>query len=135
MSLFRREMDRLFDSFFTEPFGLDSSTQLVPAINVAETDKEIVVKAELPGVDEKNISVTLSGDNLVLRGEKKEEKEEKNKHHHLIERRYGSFERVIGLPAAVDAEKVSAEFRKGVLEIKLTKKEEARRREIKVQVK
>ncbi len=106
----------------------------IPAVDVAETKDEIVVKVEAPGMDEKDISVTLSGDNLMIKGEKKSEKEEKDKHFHRIERCYGSFQRVIGLPVSVDQEKIKADYAKGVLEIRLPKKAEAKPKEIPIKV-
>ena len=135
MTSMRRQMDRLMDSFFgREPMAL-AEERWVPAIDVAETKDEILVKAELPGTDEKDISLTLSGDNLMMKGEKKSEKEEKDKHFHRVERSYGSFQRTIALPVSVDKEKISADFKKGVLEIHLPKKPEVKPKEIQIKVK
>ena len=135
VSTFRRQMDRLFDSFFgREPF-LGSRERSLPAIDVAETPEEITVKAELPGMEEKDISVSLSGENLTVKGERKSEKEEKDKSFHRIERWYGAFERVIPLPVSVEAEKIRAEYKKGVLEIHLPKKPEVKPKKIAINVK
>ena len=135
LSTFRRQMDRLFDSFFGRQSFALSRERLTPAIDLAETPEEISVKAELPGVDEKDISVSLSGDNLIIRGEKKAEKEEKNKSFHRVERWHGSFERVIALPVAIDPEKIKAKYKTGVLEIHLQKKPEVKPKQIQISVK
>jgi HSP20 family protein len=131
----RRQMDRLMESFFGREPGLPAVERWAPAIDVAETKDEILVKAELPGMEEKDISVTLSGDNLMIKGERKSEKEEKDKHFHRIERSYGSFQRVIGLPVSVDQEKITAEYKKGVLEVHLPKKPDLKPKEIEIKVK
>jgi HSP20 family protein len=88
---------------------------------VSETDKEIKVSAELPGMDDKDIDVSLTRDALTIKGEKKEEKEDKGKDYYKMERSYGSFTRSIPLPVEVDTDKVQATFKKGVLEITLPK--------------
>lgn len=123
-TLFRDEMNRLFDNFFRggelEPF-FESRVGFSPKVDVAETDKEITVTAELPGMDEKDIDVSLEKDMLTVRGEKKEEKEEKGKDFYRSERSYGSFTRTIPLPKEVDTDKVEAQFKKGVLRITLPK--------------
>ncbi len=118
---------RLFDEFF-EGFDLGPVGKLfpvdggaMPKVDVAETDKDVTVTAELPGMKEDDVEVTLSDGNLVIRGEKKAEKEDKSKNFHRIERSYGSFHRSIALPAEVDSEKVEASFRDGVLEVVLPK--------------
>jgi len=121
----QREMHRLFDNFF-EGTGLSSSDQsgigfATPKVDVAETEDSVHVTAELPGMQEKDIDVTLAGRNLVLRGEKKLEKEDKNKNFHRIERSYGSFHRSIPLPTDVDGQKVDASFKGGVLTVVLPK--------------
>ena len=126
----QREMNRLFDDFF-HGFGLmpfwegeeDLARSFTPSVNLSETDKEIKVSAELPGMEEEDISVELNGDTLTIRGEKKEEHEEKGKHSYCLERSYGSFCRVVPLPVTVDTEKVGAKFKKGVLSVTLPKLE------------
>ncbi|HBH62546.1 MAG TPA: molecular chaperone [Nitrospiraceae bacterium] len=123
-ALLRREMDSLFDNFFRgfdiEPFegrmGVFS-----PRVDVTENDKEIKISAELPGMDEKDIDVSLQNDMLVIKGEKKEEKEDKGKDYYRMERSYGSFTRTIPLPVEVETDKVEAKFKKGVLSIRLPK--------------
>jgi HSP20 family protein len=121
---FRREMDRLMDDFFS---GFDlrppsaRSDIFVPHVDVVDTDKEIKVSAELPGMDEKDIEVALSADTLTIKGEKKEEKEEKGKDYYRSERSYGSFMRTVPLPLTIETDKVSASFAKGVLTVTLPK--------------
>jgi HSP20 family protein len=103
-----------------------------PRVDVTETDKEVRVTAELPGVDEKDIALELDENALILSGEKKEEHEEKSRTGYRLERAYGSFRRVIPLPSRVDVEKVHAEFKRGVLSVKLPKLEESSRKRIEI---
>jgi HSP20 family protein len=124
----QRDVNRLFDSFFSgqevEPIGRDLETHLShfhPRIDVVENEKEVRVTAELPGLDEKEVEVTLASDTLTLKGEKKSEREEKNGNYYRMERSYGSFHRSIPLPAEVVTEKAEALFRKGVLTVVLPK--------------
>jgi len=129
---FRRQLDHLFDAFLgREPFDLRKE-HWFPTIDEVESDKEIVIRAELPGVDEKDLSVTLLGNTLRIKGEKKSEKEEKGKNFHRTENYYGTFERALPLSASVDAEKIKADYTKGVLEIRLPKKPELKAKEIPV---
>jgi HSP20 family protein len=126
-SLFRDEMNRLFDSFFRgfdiEPF--EPRIAFSPKVDVSETEKAFTVSAELPGMDEKDIDVSLEKDRITIKGEKKEEKEEKGKDFYRAERSYGSFVRTIPLPKEIDTEKVEAQFKKGLLTITLPKTPEA----------
>ena len=108
---------------------------VLPAVDVAEKDKEYEITAELPGMDESNIEVKLSNGMLTITGEKKEEKEEKKKDYYLSERRYGSFERSFQLPEGVDADKIEAKFTKGVLKVVLPKTAEAQKSVKKIAVK
>ncbi len=123
-SLLRREMDSLFDNFFRgfdlEPFESRMGA-FSPKVDVTENDKEIKISAELPGLDEKDIDVSLQKDMLTIKGEKKEEKENKGKDYYRMERSYGSFSRTIPLPVEVETDKVEAKFKKGVLSITLPK--------------
>lgn len=123
-SLLRREMDSLFDNFFRgfdlEPFESRMGA-FSPKIDVTENDKEIKISAELPGLEEKDIDVSLQKDMLTIKGEKKEEKEDKGKDYYRMERSYGSFSRTIPLPFEVETNKVEAKFKKGVLSITLPK--------------
>lgn len=97
----------------------------MPSIDVRETETEFVVEAELPGMDEKDVSVTLNNGILTLKGEKKSEREEKKDDYHLMERSYGSFQRSFRVADAVDADKVNASFDKGVLTVTMPKRPEA----------
>lgn len=138
---FHREMDRLFDEFFgdflpaTRRGGWEAQVSgFNPRVDVSETDKEVKISAELPGLDEKDIAVEMDEGSVTIRGEKKEEKEDKTRNWHVREQYYGSFHRVIPLPAGVDAAKAGAKFSKGVLTITAPKVEEehARRKTIKI---
>jgi len=129
----RREMDRLWEGFFGER-AFEPVEKWSPALDLAETKDNLVVTAELPGIDPKDISIDLSGDVLTVRGEKKQEKEEKEENYHLIERRYGSFTRSIRLPVKIDEEKIKASYKNGVLKIVLPKSEEVKKKEIKIKV-
>ena len=119
---FQREINRLFGEFFDDlaPVGRGRESvwapaAFVPRVDVSETDTEVKVSAELPGMDEKDISVELQDDVLTLRGEKKSEQEEKGKNWFRREQSYGSFQRSVELPAGVEAAKATAKFKKGVL--------------------
>jgi HSP20 family protein len=134
-SAFQREMNDLFDGFFGsrgEGFaptllsrGLRTPEVLTPRIDVEETDKQLEVTAELPGMEEKDIEVTLDEDRLTIKGEKKTEREEKNKTALISECSYGSFQRVIPVPAGVERDKAKAKFKNGVLKLTLPKAERA----------
>jgi len=123
------EMDSLFDDFFREfsmgPFEERHAGAFSPHIDVAETDKEIKVSAELPGMDDKDIEVNLNKDSLMIRGEKKEEKEDRNKDYYHVERSYGSFTRTIPLPVEIEGDKAEAHFKKGVLTVTVPKSSKA----------
>ncbi|MEK0083829.1 Hsp20/alpha crystallin family protein [Benzoatithermus flavus] len=106
-----------------------------PPVEVSETSTELKVVAELPGVDEKDVSVELQGDTLVIRGEKKAEEERKEGGYHLAERRYGSFSRALRLPCEIDADKVRATFKNGVLTITMPKPAELQRQPKRIEVK
>jgi HSP20 family protein len=140
MLALRTEMDRLFDSFVREPFGaldwpLWGSDKWSPAVDVAENDKELTVRAELPGIDPKELEVTMTGNQLVLSGEKKESSERQEKDFYHSETRYGSFRRVIPLPEGVDTENVDAQYANGVLKLTLKKIAPAAQKRIEVKTK
>jgi len=132
---FRRNMTHLFDEFFSmEPTGL-FETAWHPAVDVEEDDKNIVVKADVPGIDEKNLNVNLERNVLTISGEKKEEKKTEGTGNRRIvtERSYGSFLRSISLPEGVKAEKITAQFKNGVLTVTVPKgKTDERRIQINV---
>lgn len=130
------DLDRnLFDRFF-EDFGLPAlfseETRFVPAFDVSETESELIVKAEIPGMDQKDIDISLSRGMLTIKGEKKQEKEDKTEHYHTVERHYGSFSRTMRLPSEVEADKVDATYKDGVLKITLPKTETSKARKIEV---
>jgi len=127
---FRREVDRVIDDFANgiawsplRPFAGDWHA-LAPALDVAETDKDLLVSAELPGLDEKDFEVTLAGDVLTIKGEKKAEHEEKNGDAHYIERRFDSFSRSLRLPFEAKDEKVKVKHDKGALTVRIPKSQE-----------
>ena len=139
----RSEMDRLFDSFmgglptFPSMFGPTGTRgfALTPSLDVKETDKEIVVEAELPGLDEKDVSLTMQNGVLTVQGEKNLEHEEEKENYHVMERRYGSFQRSLRIPDTVDEAKIEARFDKGVLKVTLPKRAEAASEQRKIEIK
>jgi HSP20 family protein len=128
-----RDQSALDDAF--RGFGVPETYATGPSIDVRETGKGLEVTAELPGVDEKDVDVTLANGVLMIRGEKKHEREETEEGYHLMERSYGSFSRSIPLPFDVDDKSVSASFDKGVLRITLPKSPEAESHVRKIAVK
>ncbi|GLI35215.1 MAG: Hsp20/alpha crystallin family protein [Deltaproteobacteria bacterium] len=132
----RKEMDNLLNRFFGESrFPSLFSQEWSPAVDISETDECIYVKAELPGLEAKDIDVSLVGDRLTIKGEKTKEAEKKGEHFHSIERYSGSFQRSFRLPSTVQMEKIEATFEKGILTVVLPKTEEAKSKEIKITVK
>lgn len=143
-AVWERAMERWFDDFrrrafpslaFEHEWPFAELGKELPAVDVRESDGEIVVKADLPGVSKDDIQVELRDTDLVIKGERKKEEEVKEEDYYRCERSYGSFSRVIGLPADVKTDGATATFKDGVLEIRLPKTEEARRKTVKVQVK
>lgn len=147
---FRGEMDRLFDRFaggfglpaFRRMFDIEPAWRTessfsfsAPAVDVTEDDKAYTITAELPGLEEKNIDVAVSGDMLTLKGEKRYEKDEQDKDRYMSERAYGSFQRSFALPDGVDRDKIVANLAKGVLTITLPKTAEAQKPQKKIEVK
>ena len=133
----RRDMERLFEDFsrdFSWGPPATAGTAVAPRIDVSETDTEIKIEAELPGVDEKDVEVVLSDGRLTIKGEKKQEKEEKKKDYHLVERSYGSFARSIALPFEADPDQVKATFAKGVLTVTVPKPPEVKAKEKKIAI-
>ena len=134
-SSLRGEINRLFEDFGRVPFGrLAAFDSLEPSVNVGETDSTLEIEAELPGLDEKDVEVTVHGELLTIRGEKKEERDEKRKNYHLMERTYGSFSRTIPLPFEADPGSVRAMFNKGVLKVTLSKPSDYKARVAKIPV-
>lgn len=136
LTRFRREMDRLFERFFEGwPFKAGAAEgPWAPCVDVSETVKEVLVRAEIPGMDPKDMDVSVHRNILTLRGERKKEHEEKGENAHRIERSCGAFCRSLELPAEIDAEKVKATYKDGVLTITLPKTEEEAVKKIEVKV-
>ncbi len=136
-SLFR-EIEKTFDDFSRRaPFvGVSATGEglRAPKIDVSEADDAIDVTAELPGVEEKDIDITLLEDVLTIRGEKKDERDDKDKNWHVVERRYGAFSRSIALPCEPDASKVEAKFSNGILHIHLPKSADIAKKEKKIEI-
>lgn len=132
----RREMDRLWDSFLEGgPMRRAADGgEWLPSIDVSETKSDLVIKAELPGMDPKDIDISMNNGFLTIKGEKKHEREEKDENYHLVERSYGSFTRSVRLPREVQSDKITASFKNGVLRVTLPKSEEAKKKEIKIKV-
>ena len=130
LSSIRGQMDRLLESFFKREGSANGLW--TPSVDLSETEGEFVIKADIPGVEEKDLSVTLSGNTLLLKGERREEKEDKGKQFHKVERSYGSFQRSIPLPDVVDAERISADYQNGVLVVHLPKTASAQPKKIKI---
>ncbi|CCK79845.1 MULTISPECIES: Hsp20/alpha crystallin family protein [Desulfobacula] len=134
LSIFHDEMDRLFDNFVSQ-FGLSpfrpgsrmlegiTGSLLKPRLDLGSTQKEYTVSVEIPGVSEKDVSLELVDDTLIIRGEKKQEKEEKSKNFYRLERSYGSFQRTLSLPEDANKDNVKADFKNGVLNITIPRME------------
>ena len=138
MMTLREAMDRLFDDAFTRPFSLTregGSTWTSPAIDMYQTDNEIIVKAALPGFKPEEVQINVTGDVLTIKGEVKHEEEKKDKSWHIREQRWGSFERSLRLPTGVISDRAKADFDNGILTISLPKSEEVRPRTIAVKAK
>lgn len=136
----QREMNQMFDDLFhgfdlTSSGGGRSYGAFSPSVDVREDEKEVTVKAELPGMNEKDIEVSLTENGLTIQGEKKAEKEEKGKDYWHRETSYGAFHRVIPLPQGLNTDKVDARFKNGVLTVTLPRKEEAKAKGKKIDVK
>ena len=134
MMTLREAMDRLFDDAFTRQLSLRDAWS-VPAIDMYQTDDEIVVKAALPGIKADEIQINITGEVLTLKGEMKHEEEKKEKAWHMREQRWGSFERSVVLPTDVVADKTKAEFENGILTITLPKAEEVKPKVINIKAK
>lgn len=142
-----KEIERWFDEFLEEPFfprmwrkfprwrRLKELEEVSPSVDMFDKKDEIVVKAEIPGVEKENISISLSDNTITIKGEMKKEEEVKEEDYYYSERSYGSFSRSLNLPAKVQAEKIKASFKNGILEIHLPKAEESKPKEVKIEVK
>ena len=139
---FKSQMNRLFDDFFEGPLGISSFLgesdlmgDFAPRLDISETDKEISIAAELPGLEPEDVHISLDRNTLTLSGEKRKEKEEKGKRFYRVERSYGSFHRSISLPDDVNQDKIDATFKRGVLKIKLPKTQTAQRQSKRIAIK
>ena len=140
LSSLQDRIDRLFEDSlarFRMPFGGEAleGTAWSPAVDIVETDNEIVVTADVPGIDPKEVDIQVQNGTVTLKGERKFESDVKEDNYRRVERVYGSFVRSFSLPLTVDSDKVEAEYRNGVLELRLPKKPEAKPKQVKVAVK
>ena len=135
MMTLREAMDRLFDDAFTRPISLRDGGWSTPAVDMYQTDDEVVVKAALPGFKADEVQINITGDVLTLRGEMRHEEEKKDKAWHIHEHRWGSFERSVALPTAVVSDRADADFENGILTIRLPKAEEVKPKTITVKAK
>lgn len=126
--------DRFVSNFDIEPWE-GRAGYFSPRVDFTENDKEYLIKAELPGLEEKDVEVLLEDDAITIRGEKKEEKEEKGKDYYYRERRFGSFSRTLPLPDNIDRDKIEAKFKNGLLTLRLPKTKESSRNVKKIEVK
>jgi HSP20 family protein len=134
LSVLQERMNRLFEDAGRSSRGDDpvATTTWSPAVDIYETESDIMVKAELPGVERKDITLTLENNVLTLRGERRFEKETRQENYHRIERSYGGFHRAFSIPAAVDEEKIRADYKDGILTIALPRKEQVKPKQIKI---
>jgi HSP20 family protein len=139
-SVMRNEMDRMFERFehgfphFPRLLRTETGGVMVPELDVHENTNSVTIEAELPGVEQKDVSVTLNNGVLTIKGEKKQSKEEKTENYYLAERSYGSFERCLQMPESIDEAKVEAKFDKGVLKITAPKRPEAVKAQRKIEI-
>ena len=136
MMTLREAMDRLFDDAFTRPLSVrDGWSMSTPAIDMYQTDNEVVVKASIPGIKAEEVQINITGDVLTLKGESKHEDERNDRAWHIREHRFGSFERSVALPTAVKTDRAEAVFENGVLTITLPKADEVKPRTINIKAK
>jgi HSP20 family protein len=134
---FQDSVNRLFDNFFRSPDHKESdltSTAWMPVVDIFETENEVVLKAELPEIDVKDLQINAENNVLTIRGERKLSDEVKEENYHRIERTYGAFSRSFTLPGIVDAAKIAARYKDGVLRVSLPKKEESKPRSVSIEV-
>ncbi len=132
---FRRDMERLFDSFFGRWGTEEFPTTWAPLVDIEETKDSIIVRAEVPGMKKDDVKIQVVGDNLVISGERRHQAQDKERHFHRIERSYGVFQRVVTLPMEVEPDKAKASYENGVLEISFPKSEKSKTKEIAIEVK
>ncbi len=136
LNTLQHQMNRLFRDSFGEPGREEALTTSVfaPAVDVYEDEHNITLKVEVPGIDEKDIDIRVENHTLTVHGERKFEKDEKEENYRRVERQYGSFTRTFTLPSTVDTDNIRADYDKGILKIRLAKKEEAKPKQIKVNI-
>lgn len=134
MMSMRESMDRLFEDFFSRRPRTSGPLVWQPALEVFETDNEVVVKAELPGIDPKSVNVTVTTEGLTIKGEARAEHEDKGRNYYRRELRYGAFQRTVALPNEVKSDETKATFRHGILEVRLPKAERVRPKTVSVAV-
>jgi HSP20 family protein len=136
MMTLREAMDRLFDDAFTRPLSVrDGWSMATPAIDMYQTDNDVVVKASLPGIKAEEVQINVTGDILTLKGEVKQEEERKDRAWHIREQRFGSFERSIVLPTDVKSDRAEAVFENGILTVTLPKADEVKPKTINIKAK
>jgi HSP20 family protein len=136
MMTLREAMDRLFDDAFTRPLSIrDGWSMANPAIDMYQTENDVVVKASIPGMKAEDVQINITGDVLTLKGEVKQEEERNDKAWHIREQRFGSFERSVALPTAVKTDKAGAVFENGVLTVTLPKADEVKPKTINIKAK
>jgi len=135
----QERMNRLFDETFQRTRSREnediSAGLWSPPVDIYETEKEIVLKAELPEIDQKDIDIKVEDNTLTIKGERKFEQETKKENYHRIERAYGKFSRSFSLPNTIDQEKIKASYKNGILELVMPKKEESKPKQISVELK
>ena len=134
LSVLQERMNRLFEDAGRTYRGDEAAatTTWSPAVDIFETENDIIVRAELPGIERKDIALNLDNNVLTLKGERKFEKETRQENYHRIERSYGGFSRAFSIPAIVDEEKIRADYKDGILSIALPKKEQVKPKQIKI---
>jgi HSP20 family protein len=137
MMTLREAMDRLLNDAFTRPLSFNGGAWSVPAVDMYQTDNDVVIKAALPGIKAEEVQINVTGEMLTIKGEVKQEEQQKGreKAYHLREQRWGMFERSISLPTEVDADKAKADFENGVLTVTLPKAEKAKPKSITIKAK
>lgn len=135
MMTLREAMGRLFDDALTRPLNFNDGAEAIPAVDLYQTDNEVVVKVALPGVKADETQINIVGEVLTIKGETKQEHETKEKAYHIREQRWGAFERSLVLPTEVVADKAKADFENGVLTITLPKAEEVKPKTINIKTK
>lgn len=128
------EVNRLFEDFFGPDERVLGEVQFTPAVDISENKDAVIVKADLPGMEEKDIDVSIAGDVLTIKGERKEETEDKQEDYYRRERVYGSFTRQIALPKHIKREDVKAKFKNGVLTVTLPKSDDYKEKEVKIEL-